>query len=215
MQPQQPTMASLTMKITLPMFCLLSCAVGCETKTDDTDTDTDTDTSTASDTNTTTDPNTDTGTGTDTNTDTDTDAVVLYINEFMASNLSTTFKGDDQSTPDWIELYNPGEEIDLTGYTITDDLEEPNKHILGDLSVPSGGYLLLFADSDPEKGPDHLEFKLSREEESIGLYTPDGTALDLVNFTDQASDASSARIPDGGQFQIRDDPTPGATNPKK
>ena len=163
----------------------------------------------------------------DTNTDTDTDttpttSVQLFINEFMASNASYVFEdgkdpdSGEQYTPDWIELYNPSSaEVSLDGYTITDDLKEPDKHTLSGVSIPAGGHLLLFADGDPDWGNTHLDFKLSASAESIGLYAPDGTALDLIDFTDQAADMAAARIPDGGSLQITAEATPGEPNPSE
>lgn len=156
----------------------------------------------------------------DTSPETTPTVVQLYINEFMASNASYVFAdGEDpdsgeEYTPDWIELYNPGSvDIDLTGYTITDDFEEPEKHTLSGLTLPAGGHLLLYADGDPDYGDTHLGFKLSSEAESIGLYAPDGTALDLIEYTDQTTDMVAARIPDGGSLQITDEATPGEPNP--
>jgi hypothetical protein len=157
----------------------------------------------------------------DADTDTDTTVVVqLFINEFMASNASYVFEdgkdpdSGEQYTPDWIELYNSGSvAVDLSGYTITDDFEEPEKHTLQNLTIDAGGYLLLFADNDPDWGDNHLGFKLSSTAESIGLYSPDGTALDLVDYTDQTTDMVAARIPDGGNLQITAEATPGSANP--
>ncbi len=143
----------------------------------------------------------------------------LFINEFMASNASYTFDGGPEDsknpyTPDWIELYNPGStEVDLDGYTITDDLDVPDKHTLEELSIPAGGYLLLYADKNPELGVDHLDFKLSRAAEDIGLYTAGGDAVDLITYTDQVTDMAAARIPDGGTLQIVEAATPGSSNP--
>ena len=53
----------------------------------------------------------------------------LSINEVMASN-SLSWVDDDESSPDWIELYNGSElEIDLDGFLLRDELEggEPSE----------------------------------------------------------------------------------------
>ena len=150
--------------------------------------------------------------------------IEIYINEFMASNQSYEFddsrgtkkKDDDTYTPDWIELYNDSSEtISLLGYFITDDLEEPEKHELGDLTLPPGGHVLLFADGDASLGDDHLGFRLEKDEEEIGLYTPGGLSIDLISFTDQVADMAAARIPDGGDFSVISDATPGTANPSQ
>ena len=139
----------------------------------------------------------------------------IFINEFMASNSSVRFDEEAEGyTPDWIELYNVLDvTVDLTGFSITDDLEDPERHTLSDLSIGPGGYLVLFADGDPEAGAKHLDFKLDVDGESIGLYDAEGTPIDRISYTDMVSDIVGARIPDGGELEISEDPTPGYANP--
>ncbi len=138
----------------------------------------------------------------------------LYINEFMASN-SSTVQDAGGAYPDWIEIYNAGDEtVELGGWTITDDLEEPDKHPLASsLSIEAGGFLLLFADDDEEEGREHVGFNLSADGESIGLYRPDGAAVDEITFGEMGTDISMARIPDGSSsWEVTDRSTPGASN---
>jgi hypothetical protein len=139
----------------------------------------------------------------------------VYINEFMPSNGSILFEGmPEDYTPDWIELYNATDTpINLAGWTITDDLEEPERHVLSNLGLEPGGYLLLFADGDPDEGPEHLEFKLDADGESVGLYSPDGAPVDRLEYTDMLTDLSVARVPDGGSLAGTYDSTPGESNP--
>ena len=105
-------------------------------------------------------------------------------------------------------------DIDLSGWSITDDLSDPAKHIFAaGVTVPGGGYLLLWADDDEQDGPNHLPFKLAAEGEQLGLFAPDGTAMDQVEFGEIGTDISVARTPDGSaDWQLTDDPTPGASN---
>jgi hypothetical protein len=138
----------------------------------------------------------------------------LYINEFMASNAST-LADEGGAFPDWIELYNGGDtDINLGGWTITDDLEEPEKHPLDSaLVVEAGGYLVLFADDDEDEGTQHVGFNLSASGESIGLYSPDGRAVDELDYGELGTDVSIARVPDGSaSWEVTDSPTPGASN---
>ena len=93
-------------------------------------------------------------TGGDTDSDTDSGAwSTVLINEFMPSNQST-ITDEAGAYPDWIELYNPGSrDVDLGGWFMSDDLENPDKSVLSDeLSIPAGGFLLLWADSDEDDG---------------------------------------------------------------
>ena len=122
----------------------------------------------------------------------------LSINEVMASN-SLSWVDDDESSPDWIELYNGSElEIDLDGFLLRDELEggEPSE-IRGSLVVPAGGFVLLLADGDGSKGAEYLDMKLSSDGEQLGLYTPDDQALDLLEFGLQLQDMALAREKDG------------------
>lgn len=145
---------------------------------------------------------------------TPTDWPELVANEIMSSN-AATIADESGAFPDWVELYNPGSaDIDLSGWSITDDLSDPAKHIFAaGVTVPGGGYLLLWADDDEQDGPNHLPFKLAAEGEQLGLFAPDGTAMDQVEFGEIGTDISVARTPDGSaDWQLTDDPTPGASN---
>jgi hypothetical protein len=141
----------------------------------------------------------------------------LYINEFMASNSSYEFDdvNGDANTPDWIELYNPsGGTIDLTGFTITDDLDEPGKHALDGLTLPAHGYLVLLAgDEEDDERAEFLPFNLGKDGDDIGFYDADGRALDRVTYTGQVTDVSAGRIPDGGELQYLPEASPGTSNP--
>jgi hypothetical protein len=137
----------------------------------------------------------------------------LRINEFMASN-SITIEDSTGAFPDWVEIYNPtSEAISMVGLTITDDLTLPSQHVLGDLTIEPMGFLLLFADGDTEQGVNHVGFSLSKSGESLGLYAEDGTAIDELDYGQQASDFSAARVPDGSNtWEIVEMATPGTTN---
>ena len=121
----------------------------------------------------------------------------LRINELMAENDSTLVNPDDAGEfDDWIELYNDGATpIELAGYYLTDDLADPLKHkITGTLVISPASYLLIFADGHPELGADHVDFKLSRKGEAIGLTASDGvTLIDSVTFMTQTADVSLGR----------------------
>lgn len=140
--------------------------------------------------------------------------VALSINELMASNSSLALDPDDpDATPDWIEIYNASDvDVSLEGLFITDDLSQPLLHRLDDLTVPAGGFVVLLADDDPDAGPRHLPFKLSAEGDAVGLFDETGTPLDQLTFADLDGDQVAGRLPDGGDLELLDAPTPGETN---
>ena len=164
----------------------------------------------------------------------------IYINEFLASNVSVDadiVDFDDYS--DWLELYNDGDTgVDLGGYYLTDDPDRPDRwRIPENTLIPAKGFLRLWADGyDDAPGntywrpwPNyldmsrpkiyfttdyyHLNFSLSRAGEFIGLYDPDGMVVDSITFGLQLRDVSMGRQPDGGSdWFFFGEPTPGSSN---
>ena len=133
----------------------------------------------------------------------------LVINEVMASNDSTYTTGGD--TPDWVEIHNPNPvDIELAGFTVTDDLDEPGMHTLGDLVLPAEGFIVLLADD--LTGGIHMPFKLGSEGDAFGLYDPEGVPLDQIEYTDLGDDQVAGRHPDDGPLVLLSEPTPGESN---
>ena len=144
----------------------------------------------------------------------------VVINEWMAGNSVTIADPADGSFDDWIELYNVGTTtVDLSGYTITDNLTNSTKFsIPNGKTIAPGGYLLVWADEQTGQnsiGPDiHANFKLSGGGEQIGLFAPDGTVVDSLTYGAQIDDVSEGRSSDGAEppFVSFIAPTPGAAN---
>ncbi|MFC1636600.1 lamin tail domain-containing protein, partial [Planctomycetota bacterium] len=145
--------------------------------------------------------------------------IPLVINEFMASN-SSSIRDPQGQYDDWIELYNAGtESLDAAGMYLTDDLDQPTKWripgvIRGAMMIPSGGYLLIWADGDTTDSGLHANFKLDADGEEIGLFDSDGTTLiHSVEYPDQTSDISYGCYPDANDiWRFLSIPTPGAQN---
>jgi hypothetical protein len=72
------------------------------------------------------------------------------INEVMASNTRTLADPADGQFEDWFELHNSGAApADISGYTLTDSLLDPNKYTIPPGTViPPGGFLLVWADEE-------------------------------------------------------------------
>ena len=67
------------------------------------------------------------------------------ISEFLAQN-NTGLKDTDGETYDWIEIHNPDSEaLNLEGYALTDSEKELDGWKFPKVSLPAGGYLVLFA----------------------------------------------------------------------
>ena len=140
----------------------------------------------------------------------------LFINEFMANSSSAGLEDPDDSGefPDWIELYNnTPHPIDISGWAITDDLDVPGKFIMPSGTVPAFGFLVLYADGEPEQGPTHLGFKLSAGGEAVGLSSNGVSLIDGISFDTQTEDESYGRFPDGSDtWVIMTNATPGNAN---
>jgi hypothetical protein len=137
----------------------------------------------------------------------------LYINEFMASNATIIEDPDYEDYSDWIEIYNAGPQpVNLNGYYITDNLDNPGKwQITQNISVSAGGYILIWADGN--NSGLHTNYKLAQEGEEIGLFTQGQVLIDSVTYGQETTDISHGRKSNGSSewayFLV---PTPGASN---
>ncbi len=143
----------------------------------------------------------------------------LRVNEWMASNDSYPDPADNDAE-DWLEIYNPtGAPVDLANWRLSDDVGLPAMFIIpAGYSIPAGGRILVWADSEPAQNSAgnlqlHTNFKLSADGGSIMLSAPDGTLVDAVAFGVQTTDRTEGRYPDGaaGSLQLTL-PTPGTAN---
>lgn len=145
--------------------------------------------------------------------------VPVVINEWMAGNSATINDPLDGRFDDWFELFNPGTEpVDLSGFTLTDNLSNPTKWTIPDgVMIQPGEFLLVWADSQPEQNGQgahlHADFNLSLGGEAIGMFAPNGFPITSVTFGQQTNDISEGRWPDGAvERYFMPTPTPGAPN---
>jgi len=139
----------------------------------------------------------------------------LVINEIMSSN-ATTIQDEDGDYSDWIEFFNTGRNaVNLGGYAISDDPEEPEKWIFPSITLHPGEFLLVFA-SDKNRLDTtelHTNFKIKNEGEDLILSNPEGEVIDHFDPVVLATDVSFGRYPDGSDNKITlSSPSPGAAN---
>jgi hypothetical protein len=142
----------------------------------------------------------------------------IVINEFMAKNES--FIADPNGNyDDWIEIYNSGDEaVNISGMFLTDNLSFPDKWQVPDNNtpetiIPPHGYLLIWADNEPNEGTLHANFKLNANGEEIALIDGDGNIIDNITFGPQQPDVSYGRLSDGAEsWRFFDVPSPAAPN---
>ena len=104
---------------------------------------------------------------------------VLRINEILASNTQGIINEYGERS-DWIELYNSGNEpINLQGYFLSDNPENPLKWVFPNVSLQAQSYLIVFASEKNSTATElHTNFKISMEGEPISLYNKNGVLLD-------------------------------------
>lgn len=143
----------------------------------------------------------------------------VCINEIMASNSNVASDEEDEND-DWIELHNSGSEpVSLAGYYISDNKLNPTKYRIPSDDpaaslIPPKGYLIVWADNQPNQGNLHTNFALSSSGEFIGLFMPNGfTIVDSLTFPAQQTDISYGRDVDcGGKWTFFNQPTFGKSN---
>lgn len=148
--------------------------------------------------------------------------IAIVINEWMADNGHTLTNPAGGKFDDWFELYNYGTNtVDLGGYYLTGTLTNKTKFLIPNTHqylVPPKGFLVVWADNNSSSNsvarPDlHVNFKLSKSGEAIGLFAADGTTIDAQTFSAQTTDVTQGRFPDGAQsFFFMPSPTPQTNN---
>jgi len=142
--------------------------------------------------------------------------LTVSINEWMASNTKTVFNPIGGKADDWFELYNYGTNtVNLAGYYVTDTITNTFKFLIPPgYTIPPHSFLLVWADKQPPTGLGdlHVNFHLAKGGTSIGLFGPDGNAVDYVSFGAQTSDISEGRYPDGSAGVFFMAPTPRTDN---
>ena len=118
----------------------------------------------------------------------------LIINEAVSSN--SFFEDEDGDSPDWFELYNnTSATIDLSGWTITDDIETPDKWAFPNYQITAGEYLRVWA-SDKGKALSGNYKTLINQGDSFKYIVPTSNPSDSWNTL--AFDDSSWQVGNSG-----------------
>ncbi len=134
----------------------------------------------------------------------------IWINEVSSVAYAKTGKLD------WIEVANGGnEDVNLKGYYISDSDKNPYKWQVPDITVPAGGYALVYASSKPsEQRSNVAKLGITFTGELLMLSSPEGNTLDVFETGVLRPDVTSGRAPGdySGARVFFDTPTPGETN---
>ncbi|HTD86342.1 MAG TPA: lamin tail domain-containing protein, partial [Candidatus Binatia bacterium] len=142
----------------------------------------------------------------------------LVINEILAAN-QTGLIDEDGDYEDWIEIYNRGTNtLDLTGWSLSDDPEDPGRWSFNSGSITPGGYVIVFASGKDRRSGGgtnrfHTNFQLATGGEFLGLYTPDSPRqlASGLDYPLQRND-NSYGYDSAGTLRYFGTPTPSAPN---
>ena len=118
----------------------------------------------------------------------------LRIAEVLVEN-DQTLQDEDGSYSDWLEIYNAGQAtVDLTGWHLTDRINDRTQWTFDGGSLEPGQSLLVFASGKDRRdvGQElHTNFRLSAGE-YLGLYQPDGRTVSdqILSLPPQYTDVS-------------------------
>jgi len=116
------------------------------------------------------------------------------ISEFCASN-QDGLEDQNGDHSDWIEIYNPDQTaVSLANWYLSDSAGNKTKWRFPDVTLPSNGYLVVFASSKDRRVPGselHTNFALGAGGEYLGLTKPDG-----VTVASQYSPSFPAQVTD-------------------
>ncbi len=121
-------------------------------------------------------------------------AQTLRISEVMAVN-EDVLQDEDGDTPDWIEIFNPGENpVSLDGWYLTDTSTNLTLWQFPPTNIPPREFLVVFA-SDKDRADAgselHTNFKLSSAGEYVALVKADGTTIeDAFDYPELEEDIS-------------------------
>lgn len=132
----------------------------------------------------------------------------VLFNEICTKN--KVYLDEYRQTEDWIEFFNTGKDnVDMAGLYISSSIDSldmykiPSGH--ADVTtIPAGGFLVFWADKDPEQGPLHTNFKLPFYESGTLFLSEkkNGSLVILDSITYQLHERhqSYARLEEDGKF---------------
>ena len=140
----------------------------------------------------------------------------LVINEVLSANDSVVTDPANAECPehdDFVELVNHG-----TRATTLADVRlvaGSDTFVVPAQELGPGEHLLIWADGQPEQGPLHADFGISRDGERLELWRGD-LRVDVVEVPPNPGDRSWARVADGAADWVEaHPPTPGASNQRE
>ncbi len=141
----------------------------------------------------------------------------LVVNEIVSSN-KRSLVGEALGTPDWIELYNAGDEaLDLSGYGVSDNLRDLHKFVFpSGTTIEPGAYLTIYAttaadDVSADASAYCTNFGLSKSGDYLFITDAYYGIVVQMEIPQLYTDVSYVRASDG-TYGFCAIPSPGAAN---
>lgn len=138
----------------------------------------------------------------------------VEISEAVAYN-SKYFAGPYKTFHDFVELHNRTDaEIDLSGWYLSDDTEEPLKGSLDGVKIPANGYVIIILSPDGLNTPSGyavVNFSLASSGETLCLSKGE-TIVDCMAIPTVGKDTAYGRADGSNGFSILTKPTPKEPN---
>ncbi|MEN6417642.1 MAG: lamin tail domain-containing protein [Clostridiaceae bacterium] len=124
------------------------------------------------------------------------DQIGCFDNQGVFISEVSAIQAVKSSDNDWIELYNGGSaEADLTGWTLSDDPDEPNKFTFTGFTIAPGGYRVVECTSHPTRQTaETAPFGISPSGETIVLHNASGALVDSFSTGAFSPGITSGRI---------------------
>lgn len=124
----------------------------------------------------------------------------ILVTEIVSRNGTSLMAEGCDGCTEWVELYNPNPvAVPLTGFTLTDDPTEADRHNFPEAELGPGQFLIVCCGRKGCANGDHVrvDVGLSAQGEELYLYDGNGYLLDRVAFPALDADVSWAKRQDG------------------
>ena len=124
----------------------------------------------------------------------------ILITEVVSKNKASLSVDGCQGCTEWVELYNPNDTVvSLTGFTLSDDMADTEKHNFSEAELGPGQYLVVCCGRKPCTAAGHVrvDVGLSAQGEELYLFDSNGYTLDQMAFPALDTDVSWAKRSDG------------------
>ena len=132
----------------------------------------------------------------------------IIINEYLSHNKGIS-NASDGGYYDFVELYNNGDDVNLSGLSLSDDSKNLNKFILPEKELKAHEYIVIYLTGGEVVDGIYANFKLSDNDDKI-ILSSNGKIIDEVNVVKLDKNMSYGKIENKWVYFLT--PTPGYEN---